>query len=96
LSPQEQELRDLKESLQDTQPVGSIVNCCKTLDQVKKNQLYDYVIGLVLWCLMPLLTKFHLYCGGQFYWWKKLEYPKKTTIVMLISMVKINNIFDHI
>lgn len=35
LSPQEQELRDLKESLQDTQPVGSIVNCCKTLDQGK-------------------------------------------------------------
>ncbi|CAG2245783.1 KRE33 [Mytilus edulis] len=34
LSPQEQELRDLKDSLQDTQPVGSIVNCCKTLDQV--------------------------------------------------------------
>lgn len=35
LSPQEQELRDLKDSLQDTQPVGSIVNCCKTLDQAK-------------------------------------------------------------
>lgn len=35
ISPQEQELRDLKESLQDTQPVGSVVNCCKTLDQGK-------------------------------------------------------------
>ncbi|KAJ8299182.1 hypothetical protein KUTeg_023242 [Tegillarca granosa] len=33
ISPHEQELRDLKESLQDTQPVGAVVNCCKTLDQ---------------------------------------------------------------
>ena len=33
-SPSEQELKDLKESLQDTQPVGVLVNCCKTLDQV--------------------------------------------------------------
>jgi hypothetical protein len=22
---------------------------------------------------------FHLYSGRQFYWWKKLEYPVKTT-----------------
>jgi hypothetical protein len=32
--PSEQELADLKESLQDTQPVGVLVNCCKTVDQV--------------------------------------------------------------
>lgn len=29
------ELNDLKESLKDTQPISSLVNCCKTLDQAK-------------------------------------------------------------
>ena len=32
--PTSLELTSLKESLADTQPVGSLVTCCKTLDQV--------------------------------------------------------------
>eukprot|EP00057_Strongylocentrotus_purpuratus_P027106 XP_011681580.1 PREDICTED: N-acetyltransferase 10 [Strongylocentrotus purpuratus] len=34
-SPAEIELKELKASLQDTQPVGALINCTKTLDQAK-------------------------------------------------------------
>ena len=50
---------------------------CVTLQSQSCLDLFELRLGL--WCLMPLSTVFQLYCGGQFYWWRKLEYQEIIT-----------------
>jgi len=52
----DQELSALKENMKETQPVGCLVNCCKTVDQVIK-----LIIILLLFIVLIFLFLFFFF-----------------------------------
>ena len=75
-----QTLSDRKSSLQPLVPVSKkhslqiLYTNFKPISIINRNYIW-----FGLWCLKPLSTIFQLYRGRQFYWWRKQEYPEKTT-----------------